>query len=182
MRIDTADDLRFNPHRVAELIAAYVKQKPQDVLILGRQSSVGDNAQTPLILAEILGWPCITQVVKVELDPHGLLCVTNQQDDGLMQQVIETPCVLAIGNAQITTMRVPTLKDKMAYGKRPIDVIPAEELITTDKGAAANQKIRLLKLENVDNQRAGVVVSQGSLEEKAQYLYDHFLKERLQKL
>ena len=72
VRIDTDEDLRFAPRRIAALIASYVNQDPQDVLLLGRQSSVGDNAQTPLLLAEMLDWPCITQVINVEFRFAGL--------------------------------------------------------------------------------------------------------------
>lgn len=145
--------------------------------MLGWQSGVGDNGQTPLILAELLGWPCISQVIDLDLDQANRLVVTNQLDDGFMQQVIQPPCVLAIGNAQITKLRVPTLKDKMDYGKRPITVIPSTDLIANSRQIQVAQSRQLIKLENINRQRAGKTISTGTAEEKAQELFDQYLKD-----
>ncbi len=68
VRIDSQDDLRFRPGAIASVLTQYVrKHAPQDVLLLGRQTSVGENAKTHLLTAEMLGWPCITQVAGIEL-------------------------------------------------------------------------------------------------------------------
>lgn len=179
VRIDYEEDLRFAPDIVASMINAYVDREPQDVLLLGRQSSVGDNAQTPLILAEMLGWPCISQVTAVELETDSLLRVKNQVDDGVVEQVIQPPCVLSIGNAQSTTMRVPTLKDKMKYGKRPLTVMTFEELGLAQHPEQDKRNMALMNLENVDHQREAVKITEGTPEEKALKLFDLYLKERL---
>jgi electron transfer flavoprotein alpha/beta subunit len=180
VRVDCDEDLRFAPEREAELIASYVRQDPQDVILLGWQSGVGDNAKTPLILAEMLGWPCISQVISLELDNQGALIVTNDLDDGRLQQIIQPPCVLTIGNAQSTILRVPTLKDKMKYGKRPLTIIPAADLANTSGSTSKTARTnRLLRLENINRQRDGIVLSDGTAEEKAQILYDRYLKQRM---
>ncbi|MBW6090471.1 hypothetical protein KZ770_10035 [Escherichia coli] len=55
-------DLRFAPEFVARHIAEWQHQNPLDLIITGCQSSEGQNGQTPFLLAEMLGWPCFTQV------------------------------------------------------------------------------------------------------------------------
>lgn len=179
VRIDCDEDLRFVPEKVAALIHAYIRHEPQDVLLLGWQSGVGDNAQTPLLLAEMLGWPCISQVTALDMDPEGFLNVTNQLDDGLLQQRIQPPCVLAVGNAQSTIMRVPTLKDKMKYSKKPLTILSAAELATASGFIQMPDTNHLLRLENINRQRATVILSEGTAEEKARILYDRYLKERI---
>jgi electron transfer flavoprotein alpha/beta subunit len=180
VRIDCEEDLRFMPERVAELIAAYVSREPQDVILMGWQSGVGDNAQTPLVLTEMLEWPCISQVVSLELDSDGQLKVTNQVDGGYLVQTVQSPVVLTVGNAQSTLMRVPTLKDKMKYGKRPSTILAAAELTTN--GEASNNSsgtTRLLGLETINRQRNTEILSEGTAEEKAHILFDRFLKQRI---
>ena len=60
-------DLRFCPGLIADVTAKYVKETAsQDVIVMGTQSSDGSNMKTPLLLAERLGWPCITQVTALE--------------------------------------------------------------------------------------------------------------------
>jgi electron transfer flavoprotein alpha/beta subunit len=179
VRIDWDEDLRFVPEKVATLIHAFIRREPQDVLLLGWQSGVGDNAQTPLILAEMLGWPCISQVVYLELDSDGQLLVTNQVDGGYLEQTIQPPVVLTVGNAQSTIMRVPTLKDKMKYGKKPLTILSATELAMSPGFIRVPNTNRLLRLENINRQRATEILSDGTAEEKAQILFDRYLKERV---
>lgn len=82
--LETAADLRFAPEFVARHIAEWQHQNPLDLIITGCQSSEGQNGQTPFLLAEMLGWPCFTQVERFTLDAlfitleqrteHGLRC------------------------------------------------------------------------------------------------------------
>ena len=47
---------------------------------MGSVSSDGNNGKTPLLTAEKLGWPCVTQVIQMELVDEGHLRVTSMQD------------------------------------------------------------------------------------------------------
>ena len=181
VRIDNQADLRFVPEVIAELLSIYIQKNPPEVIMFGWQSGVGDNGQTPLILAELLGWPCISQVIDIDLDQLTNLTVTNQVDDGFMKQVVTPPIIFTVGNAQITKMRVPSLKDKMDYGRRPITVIPSTDLISTFRFSQITQSKKLINLENINHQRAGEIIDSGTAEEKARILFDRYLKERLVK-
>jgi len=177
VRIDSPDDFRFRPTAIASLLSQYVfKHGPQDVLFLGRQSSIGENAKTPLIVAEMLGWPCITQVAGVELVDENHLLVTSQVDDGQIRQQIQTPCVLSIGDAPNTFMRVPTLKDRMLYGKRPIEILSTTDFQLTDETEA------LIDMKVISHERQGVFIEGETPKQKARELYDVYLKERLEKI
>jgi len=177
VRIDTHDDFRFRPTAVASILAQYVfKHAPQDVLFLGRQSSVGENAKTHLLMAEMLGWPCITQVADIEFVDENHLLVTSQVDDGQIRQQIQTPCVLSIGDAPNTYMRVPTLKDRVLYGKRPIEILSTTDFQLPDETEA------LMDLKIISHERQGIFIEKETPEQKARELYEVYLKERLEKL
>lgn len=174
--VETSRDLRFSPAAVAAMIAAYVRDNQQEVIITGSQSSVGGNAQTPLLLAEHLGIPCITQVTAMEATSSGSLRVFSQVDDGHLRQTVAPPCLLSVGNAQNSYLRVPTLKDKMQYGKQPVNYIqPAEG----DTGETARSG-ELQSLRRREQGRNAVVIEEDSPEEMAKILYEQYVKERLE--
>jgi len=177
VRIDNHEDTRFKSAAIASILTQYIlKYAPQDVLLMGRQSGIGENAKTPLLVAEMLGWPCITQVISVEpVDKHHLT-VTGKVDDGRLQQRIQTPCVLSVGDAPSTFLRVPTLKNRMRYGKRPIEVISVKDF---EPLAETNE---LMELQVINYERPGILIEGETPAEKATKLYAGYLKERLEKL
>jgi len=98
VRIESDAELDFAPQEIAILIAAYIRNANDfDLIIIGQQSGVGDNAKTPLLTAELMQWPCITQVTAIENDPAGNVKVTSLADEGTVTRVIKPPCVLAVG-------------------------------------------------------------------------------------
>lgn len=183
VRIENNEDVRFLPEVIATVISQYVKEKnDQDVIILGRQSGEGDNGKTPLLVAEILEWLCITQVINIEPDKEDTLKITSMVDGGLLTQIIKTPCVLSVGNAPNSYMRVPTLKDKMKYGKKTIDILDIEEFNVQTLLNTCRDNYELKGLEKIINKREGIVIEGATATEKVQILYDFYLKGRLEKL
>ena len=171
VRIDSPAELRFRPMAIASVLTQYVlKQAPQDALLLGRQTAIGENAKTHLLVAEMLGWPCISQAIRIELVDVNHLMVTSQTDDGQLRQVIQTPCVLSIGDAPNTNMRVPTLKDRLRSDKRPIETPVIRDF------QLADETEELIDLEVIRHKRAGILIEGKSPEEKARKLYEGHLK------
>jgi electron transfer flavoprotein alpha/beta subunit len=176
VRIDSHDDLRFKPMAIASILTQYVlKHAPQNVLLLGRQTSIGENTKTHLLVAEMLGWPCITQVTGIELVNKNHLTVTSQVDDGRLRQRIQTPCVLSVGDAPNTYMRVPTLTDRMHYGKRPVETLSMRDFQLPDETE------ELMDLEVINHARSGILIEGETPEKKARELYEAHLEKRLQK-
>lgn len=166
-RIDSAKDLRFRPLAVATMLSQYViDQAPQDVLIMGKQSSIGENGKTPALVAEMLDWPCISQVLKVEPVDRNHLTVTSQIDEGNLCQRIQTPCVLSIGDVPNTYLRVPTLKDRVCYGQRTIEVLSDASFDIPEETED------LLQLDNVSHGRSAVIIHGQNPEEKAESLFE----------
>jgi len=177
VRIEADRDLEFAPEDVAALIAAYVlSTDPLELIMMGRQSGVGDNAKTPLLIAELLRWPCITQVIAVEKDAAGTYLVTAMADEGVVTRIIEPPCVLAIGNAPSSTLRVPTLRAIKEQSAIAVKTYAAAELISTSPTLPVNPGAELLTLEVVNRNRGGLIIEGADATEKAQILYQSYLK------
>lgn len=181
-RIECEEIMTFWPELTARLIVEYMSHTGgQDVLIMGRQSADGDNGKTPLLAAELLGWPCITQVIGIEPSTHNGLTVIHLTDSGTEKLEVSLPCVLSVGDAPSAYLRVPTLKDRMGRGKRPVTVLNAVDLLSETDRAAIKPIAALLRLEAVNQKRAGKVIEGDTVQEKVQELYQSYLKGRLNK-
>jgi electron transfer flavoprotein beta subunit len=181
-RVDAGADLGFAPAASAALVAACVRRLGGDVLLLGAQSGPGDSGMVPFLTAETLGRPCVTQVTAIAPLDDGRLRATFAADGGLLRATVAPPCVLAIGNALVSMLRVPTLKDRLAVRDLPTAALTAEELGVAVSAALEQETAALTRLELVDRARAGAVVPGASPQEKARVLYETELRARLERL
>lgn len=177
VRIESDAELDFAPEEIATLIAAYVLNTDGfDLIMMGRQSGVGDNAKTPLLLAELLQWPCITQVTAVEKDTASTFKVTAGADEGTVTRIIKPPCVLAVGNAPSSTLRVPTLKAIKEQAEQPVKTYTEAELKEALPHLPLTPDAELLALEVVNSTRKSIIIEGADAAEKAQVLYHSYLK------
>lgn len=176
VRAEAEEDKIFVPEQIAEMVASYIKnEKEQDVVVMGTGSSDGNNRKTPYLLAENLGWPCITQVTGIEPVDEEHLKVISETADGKRIWTVKTPCVLAVGNAPSAYLRVPTLKDKMSRGKKPIEYV--DHILPEE-----SSNVELVELHTVEHNREAKVIEGGTAEEKAAIFYENYLKGRLEEL
>lgn len=182
-RVDVGVHVDFAPATVASIVAAYARRVDRsDVILLGCRSGPGDGGTVPFRIAEALGWPCMTEVVELDAPAGGLLRVACLADDGLLRATLQPPCVLAVGNAVVSRLRVPTLRDRLARRDVPVDVLPAADLGIEVEREIAREPSRLIGLEAVRRARAGVVVDGRTPHEKAQRLLDDHLKAVIERL
>jgi len=176
---EAEEEILFSPEMISEGIANYVKKvEGQDVIITGIQSSDGSNRKTPYLLAEKLRWPCMAHVTGIEPLDEEHLKVTTQATGGYRVYNVKTPCVLAVGNASCAYLRIPTLKDKMKLGKRPVTRLNLEDMGMTE----ISEQVWLAALNPVNRKRDTVVIEGDTPQEKARCLYEKYLKGRLSML
>ena len=182
-RVHTEAALDFAPAATAALIAAYAGRIDRsDLLVLGARSSPGGGGTVPFRVAEQLGWPCLTQVTEVEPLADGRLRVTLMGDDGLQRLTAPTPCVLAVGNAVVSHLRVPTLTDRLAVRDRQPDVLEPADLGVDLADVLRREGPSLAALEGIDRHREGVLIAGDTPRAKAQALFDARLKSLLEEL
>jgi electron transfer flavoprotein alpha/beta subunit len=171
VRVEPREDLLFQPTAVAAIISQYIREMTfQDVVMLGRQSDIGENAKTPLLTAEMLGWPCITQATQIEPADEAHLIVTHQVDDGYAREKVRMPIVISVGDAPCSYLRKPTLRDRLNYGKKTIEVLSVDAFDLPAETEA------LTDLTILRHERAGRIIEGESPAEKATVLYEEYLK------
>jgi electron transfer flavoprotein beta subunit len=118
----------------AEILARYIKTIPHDVVFAGKQAVDGDNAQTGPRLAELLGLPCVSEVVKLTL-ANGAF--TAERDIEGAREVVRCPLPAVISaNKGLNEPRYASLKGIMAAKKKPLDEVdgagigPATEAVS----------------------------------------------------
>jgi electron transfer flavoprotein alpha/beta subunit len=180
-RVHTEAALDFAPAVTASLIAAFVARgRHCDVLMTGVRSGPGDSGTVPFRVAEALGWPCLTPVTEVEPLASARLRVTCAAPDGLLRLTVRAPCVLAVGNAVVSHLRVPTLTDRLRRRDTAIGVLDAADLGLDATAGPAWATVAPTGLETVDRSRPGIVVDGASPRDKARKLYDAQLKSLLE--
>jgi electron transfer flavoprotein alpha/beta subunit len=172
--------LDFAPQATAALVAACTERLGGDVLLLGARCGPAETGTVPFLSAEALGRPCVTEVTAVEPAGDRRLRVTFVTDDGPLRAVVTPPCVLAVGNAVVSMLRVPTLRDRMATREAPVAELTPARLGVDLAGELAGEAMRLIGLETIDRGRAGVVMPGETPADKAGALYEHHLRALLE--
>ena len=104
----------------AQVLAAAIRKIGAfDLLLCGRQASDWDNAQVPLLLADMLDVPCIPLAQKVDVEQD---CVIVEQlvPDGYDVVEAALPALVTVSN-ELGAPRYPNMRNLMAAKrKRPV--------------------------------------------------------------
>jgi electron transfer flavoprotein beta subunit len=173
--------LDFTPAATAALVAACAQRLGGDVLVLGARCGPGESGVVPFLAAEALGAPCVTEATAIEPADGERLRVTFSADDCPVRATVAPPCVLAVGNAVVSMLRAPTLKDRLAVRDVPVAEYTAADL-GVELAGAPGRAAAPPRLELVDRGRAGVVVPGATPADKARALYEDHLRARLEQL
>jgi electron transfer flavoprotein beta subunit len=182
-RVEPEAALDFAPAVTASVIASFVRQMDDpDLLLLGCRSGPGDSGAVPFLVAEALGWPCLTQVLEVEPLPDDRVRVASIVDDRLQRVTLRPPCVLAVGNAVVSQLRVPTLTDRLSLKHARIDVLSGADLGVDIAGELRHATCVPVGLETIDRTRRGVIVGGATPAAKAHALFAAHLQDLVEKL
>jgi electron transfer flavoprotein beta subunit len=100
-------------------LAQALKRENPDLVLLGQQSDDGECYTIGAVVAEHLGMPSLTQVIKMDVSDAGLRC-ERQAEYGYDTVEVRTPAVISVGDA-INEPRYPSLKAIMGAKKKPLD-------------------------------------------------------------
>jgi electron transfer flavoprotein beta subunit len=124
--------VELEPSRTAAVLTAAIKaQGDFDLIICGEGSSDLYTQQVGPILAENLGIPCATYVNKLTyVESEKRIIAERKLDDCVEVVSIELPALIAV-LPDINTPRIPTLKQVLAAGKKPVENITLDALEAT---------------------------------------------------
>jgi electron transfer flavoprotein beta subunit len=112
---------------VARILAAAVQKEGLGLVLMGKQAVDGDSAQVPAMLAELLGWPQVLEVEKIELT--GETIKAWRPAGGGKREIVEVPLPAVIScDKALNKVRYPTLPGIMMAKKKPIEVLGASDL------------------------------------------------------
>ncbi|MRS14138.1 electron transfer flavoprotein subunit beta/FixA family protein [Enterobacteriaceae bacterium RIT691] len=166
----TQADLRFTPLNIAEQIAQQAKRIDAGLILLGSQSSEGQNGQTGWLLSEILGWPCLSQVCDLQAGGEGF----RVQCENIRQRSewqVQKPAVLIVQNRGQLALRVPGMRARLAAAKAEIEHLPCS--------LAKDSPLSCQSLTRQTYPRAGTILREASPQAAAQRLWQDYLAERM---
>jgi electron transfer flavoprotein beta subunit len=108
-------------------LAKTLQRESPDLVLLGQQSDDGECYTIGAVVAEHLGMPSLTQVIKMDVDGggdggSGSLRCERQAEYGYDTVQIKLPAVISVGDA-INEPRYPSLKAIMGAKKKPLDTV-----------------------------------------------------------
>lgn len=112
-------ELNIDPLSVAEILASEISQLQADIVFCGKQSVDYDSSAVGQMLAELLNYPSISTVVKLEIE-NGKVKAEREVEGGV--EIVETTIPVVITTQKgLNEPRYASLKGIMAAKSKPID-------------------------------------------------------------
>ncbi|MCM1988328.1 electron transfer flavoprotein subunit beta/FixA family protein [Oceanirhabdus seepicola] len=176
IRIEYDKELNFHPIETATMIKKGI-EKIEDVqmVMCGRQASIGDNGQTGLILAEMLGWPCISLVTDI-VGKDDKILVTHQVENGLETLEVKLPVVLTVTQSPDKFLRMATIKDVISAKKKDIFVWNLSDLDIQEDDLFKSNGFKLKRIYTNEQDKECKIIEGQTSEQKARQFCDELTK------
>lgn len=148
VRVDAGGVEGADPLTVARRLAVVVAREEPDLVLCGVQSSDSVQAATGVMVAGLLGMPCVAVVTKVSYDQAARRATVHRELEGGLIDVVEveTPAVLTIQTG-INVPRYATLRAIKQARLKDIEVVQPDSagqgayrvrrMFVPDRGAGA---------------------------------------------
>ena len=107
---------------VAQALASELRGENYDLILFGKLAVDDYNHQVGVMVAELLGLPCITAVAHLTI-ASGVLEAEREVEGGIEEVSAALPAVLTCDKG-LNVPRLPSLKGIMAAKKKPLEVRP----------------------------------------------------------
>ena len=135
----------------AKALKEKVAELGANVVFCGRLATDRDNASVGPMLATLLGWACVTDVVELDLSENGGTA-KREADDGIETFSFSLPAVITC-QKDLNEPRYAGLKGIMAAKKKPLDETPAPE---------GSNQVEVVSLELPPARKEGRIVGEGA--------------------
>ncbi|WP_205699208.1 electron transfer flavoprotein subunit beta/FixA family protein [Conexibacter sp. SYSU D00693] len=139
-------------------LSQVLKRENPDLVLLGQQSDDGECYTIGAVVAEYLGMPSVTQVVKLDIGDGSSLTCERQAEYGYDTVEVKVPAVISVGDA-INEPRYPSLKAIMGAKKKPLEKLAAGEAdVDTGKVGKENSGARWTAAKQPPQKAAGEII------------------------
>lgn len=121
---------RNKPMEEAALLAGYIRATGGDLILTGMQDEPEEHGQTPVLLAQMLDCPCLSNVTDLSVVERGL-SVQMDTDRGSASLQVKGRAVCAVGDRVHAFLRAATLREKLAVQNQEVEMWrPVRECLT----------------------------------------------------
>jgi electron transfer flavoprotein beta subunit len=117
------DEAERDSFGVAFGLAEELRTLAPEVILFGKQSIDYDNAQVGTLVAELLGYPSVAVVVKIDVQEGKVVC--QREIEGGHESVETKLPAVFLAQKGLNEPRYPSLKGIMAAKSKPIEEKPA---------------------------------------------------------
>jgi electron transfer flavoprotein beta subunit len=132
---------------VARALADYLKEISADIIFFGKQSVDSDDAAVGIMVAEMLGLPSVSVVVKLEIAND--IATAEREIEGGKEKVQAALPAVFTAQKGLNEPRYPSLKGIMSAKNKPIE----EKLITSSQ-----VKAEVLAMRKPPSKNAGKII------------------------
>ena len=138
-------------------LAQVLKSESPDLVLLGQQSDDGECYTIGAVVADNLGMPSLTQVIKMDVEDGKLRC-ERQAEYGYDTVDVELPAVISVGDA-INEPRYPSLKAIMGAKKKQLDTKSVGDVgIEADRVGEQGSRTEVLAVNPPEAKAAGELI------------------------
>jgi electron transfer flavoprotein beta subunit len=152
----------------ARVLEAVIKGLDYDIILCGKQGVDDDYGLVGSTLAELLGIPQISVVIKIEVSEDGSTVKAHREVEG-GTLVIEAPLpVLMTTQKGLNEPRYASLPGIMKAKKKPLDMKTIADLgLDASQVGESGAKIRIMQITPPEERKAGKIVEGETPQEKA---------------
>ena len=122
---------------LAKVLAKVYETGEYDLIITGKQAQDTDSGQTGIMLAEVLGLPCVSNVIAIEVIDEQNIKVSRLGDAGTEIVDVALPGVVTVSDS-INEPRLPAMRGIMMAKKKKIQVMDLAGLGTSYEDVGGN--------------------------------------------
>ena len=128
--VHVADDESFKkgPFLIASIIAEFAGSKNFDLIFTGMQSQDRGSAQVGVLVAEMLGMPCVTTIVDFSFEDNQV-SVKRELEGGVKAKIASSVPVLVTCQLGLNSPRYLTLPNILKAKKKEMVAIPVADLL-----------------------------------------------------
>lgn len=106
--------------QTASVLAELARDAAYDIILVGQETSDSGSGNVGPQLAALIGYPLVSNVVKLEVPAEGPLSMEREVEDGRHVISASTPVVICALTG-LNEPRYPSLKGIMAARKKPVE-------------------------------------------------------------
>ena len=109
----------------AVMLADAIRKSGAELVFTGRLATDRDNAAVGPMVATLLGWACVTDVIELDVGADGSGTAKRESEAGVEHFQFSLPAVITC-QKDLNEPRFAALKGIMAAKKKPIEEVPCE--------------------------------------------------------